>query len=68
MDLIALDDAMTKLSDLHERQGRVVEFRFFGGLTIAETAHVLGVGTTTVEDDWHLARAWLGRELRAVEP
>ncbi len=64
LDLIALDEALTKLGELSDRQGRVVELRFFGGLTIAEAAHVLGVGTTTVEDDWHLARAWLGRELR----
>ena len=65
LDLLALDDALSQLSRLSERQATVVELRFFGGLTIAEAAHVLGVGTTTVEDDWHLARAWLGRELRA---
>jgi len=64
LDLLALDDALGKLSRLSERQATVVELRFFGGLSIAEAAHVLGVGTTTVEDDWHLARAWLGRELR----
>lgn len=63
LDLLALDDALGKLSRLSERQATVVELRFFGGLSIAEAAHVLGVGTTTVEDDWHLARAWLGREL-----
>ena len=67
LDLIAVDEALTRLAELSERQARVVELRFFGGLTIAEAAHVLGVGTTTVEDDWHLARAWLGRELRTVE-
>jgi len=64
LDLLALDDALGKLSRLSERQATVVELRFFGGLTIVEAAHVLGVGTTTVEDDWHLAKAWLGRELR----
>lgn len=63
LDLLALDEALGRLSGLHERQGRVVELRFFAGLTIAETAEVLGVGTTTVEDDWALARAWLRREL-----
>lgn len=63
MDLLALDEALGRLSALHERQGRVVELRFFGGLTIAETAEVLGVGTTTVEEDWTVARAWLRREL-----
>ncbi len=64
LDLISLDEALTTLGELSDRQGRVVELRFFGGLTIAEAAHVLGVGTTTVEDDWHLAKAWLARELR----
>ncbi len=68
LDLIALDEALTKLAAVSARQARVTELRFFGGLTIAETAHVLGVGTTTVEDDWHMARAWLGRELQAAEP
>ncbi len=63
LDLVALDDAMTRLASLSERQCHVVELRFFGGLTVAETAHVLGVGTTTVKDDWQLARVWLGREL-----
>jgi len=63
LDLLALDDALKRLHDLHERQARVVELRFFAGLTIAQAAEVLGVGTTTVEDDWAVARAWLGREL-----
>ncbi len=64
IDLLALDEALEKLGGLSERQARVIELRFFGGLTIAETAHVLGSGTTTVEDDWHMAKAWLGRELK----
>ena len=64
IDLLALDEALTGLGALSERQAQVVELRFFGGLTIAEAAHVLGVGTTTVEDDWHMAKAWLGRELK----
>lgn len=68
LDLIALDDALTKLAAVSERQARITELRFFGGLTIADTAHVVGVSTTTVEDDWHMARAWLGRELKAAEP
>ena len=67
LDLIAVDDALNKLARLSDRQARVVELRFFGGLTIAEAAHVMSVGTTTVEDDWHLARAWLGRELKTGE-
>ena len=64
-DLLAVDRAMQKLADLSERQARIVELRYFGGLTIAEVAHVLDVGTTTVEDDWRLAKAWLARELRS---
>ncbi len=68
LDLIALDEALTKLAGVSERQARVTELRFFGGLTIADTAHVVGMSTTTVEDDWRMARAWLGRELQAAEP
>ena len=68
IDLIALDDALEKLAGLSERQARIIELRYFGGLTIDETAHVLGVGTTTVEDDWHLAKAWLSRELKGAGP
>ena len=63
VDLIALELALAKLARLSERQCRVVELRFFTGLTIKETALALDVGTTTVEDDWHLAKAWLAREL-----
>ncbi len=68
IDLIALDDALEKLGGLSERQARIIELRYFGGLTIDETAHVLGLGTTTVEDDWHLAKAWLRRELKGGGP
>lgn len=64
IDLLELDLALSKLAELDERQARIVELRFFGGLTIAESAHVLGVGTTTVEDDWRLAKAWLAHQLR----
>lgn len=63
IDLLALDEALTKLSALSERMGRVVELRFFGGLTVEEVAHVLDVSTRTVEGDWKTARAWLSREL-----
>ncbi|MEM7229803.1 MAG: sigma-70 family RNA polymerase sigma factor [Planctomycetota bacterium] len=65
VDLIELDDALSKLAELSERQARIVELRFFGGLTIAQTADIMNIGTTTVEDDWALARAWLARELSA---
>ena len=63
-ELIALDDALTGLAAFDERKSRVVELRFFGGLTIAETAAVLRVSPITVTRDWDLARAWLARELR----
>jgi RNA polymerase sigma factor (TIGR02999 family) len=61
--LVALDDALKTLEALHTRQSRVVELRFFGGLDLEETAHVLGVSVGTVRRDWSLARAWLYREL-----
>jgi RNA polymerase sigma factor (TIGR02999 family) len=63
VDLVALDDALKSLESLHARQSRVIEMRFFGGLDLEETAHVLGVSVGTVRRDWSLARAWLFREL-----
>jgi RNA polymerase sigma factor (TIGR02999 family) len=63
-DLIALDDALAGLAAFDARKSRVVELRFFGGLTIAETAAVLGVSPVTVTRDWDIARAWLAREMR----
>lgn len=62
-DMIALDEALTRLGAVSERQRQVVELRFFSGLTIQETAEVLGVGLNTVKRDWATARAWLNREL-----
>ena len=67
IDVLVLDEALAGLAALDERKARVVELRFFGGLTIAETARTLGIGTTTVEDDWAFARAWLGRRLREAD-
>ena len=61
--LIALDDAITSLATFDPQQSQIVELRYFGGLTIAETAEVLGVSDSTVEREWALARAWLRREL-----
>jgi RNA polymerase sigma factor (TIGR02999 family) len=66
-ELVALDDALTALAKLDERQGRVVELRFFGGLTEEEIAEVLQVSPRTVSSDWSLARAWLLRELSRGE-
>ncbi|MGD8414994.1 MAG: sigma-70 family RNA polymerase sigma factor [Candidatus Latescibacterota bacterium] len=62
-ELVALDAALEELGRLDERQSKVVELRFFAGLTQEETAEVLGVSVPTVRRDWRLARAWLGRHL-----
>jgi RNA polymerase sigma factor (TIGR02999 family) len=62
-DLVALDDALNALASLDARQSQVVELRFFGGLSVEETADVLRVSEGTVRRDWSLARAWLHREL-----
>jgi len=63
VDLVALDAALERLADLDERQARIVELRYFAGLSIEETAGALGIGAATVKRDWALARAWLRREL-----
>lgn len=63
-ELVALDDALQALAQLSLRQSQVVELRFFGGLSIEETAEVLKVSEGTVRRDWSLAQAWLYRELR----
>ncbi len=63
LDLLALDEALEALAALNARQARVVELRFFGGLTVEEAAEVLGVSRATVENDWTFAKAWLRRRL-----
>jgi RNA polymerase sigma factor (TIGR02999 family) len=63
LDLVGLDDALQRLTALDSRQGRIVELRFFGGLSIEETAAVLNVSPATVKREWIMARAWLNREL-----
>lgn len=63
-DFLALDEALRTLESLAPRQGRIVELRFFGGLSLEETAEVLEVSVGTVRRDWSLARAWLYRELK----
>jgi RNA polymerase sigma-70 factor (ECF subfamily) len=60
-DIVALDEALTSLAALSPRQSQVVELRFFGGLSLEETAEVLKVSIGTVRRDWSLARAWLHR-------
>jgi len=62
-DLVALDDAMNGLARIDPRKVQVVEMRFFGGLSVEETAEVLKVSPVTVKRDWRAARAWLYREL-----
>jgi RNA polymerase sigma factor (TIGR02999 family) len=63
LNLVALDDALQVLSDVDERKCKVVELRFFGGLSVAETAEVLKVSPDTVLRDWRLAKVWLRREM-----
>jgi RNA polymerase sigma factor (TIGR02999 family) len=67
-DLVALDEALQDLAELDARKGQVVELRFFGGLSVEETAHVLQVSPETVRRDWRLAKSWLRRHLSEEEP
>jgi RNA polymerase sigma factor (TIGR02999 family) len=64
-NIIALDDALKSLAAIDPQQCRIVELKFFGGLTINEIVEVIGVGHSTVERDWNMARAWLRREMAA---
>ena len=63
VDVVALDDALNSLATMDQQQSRVVELKFFGGLSIEDTAEVLGISVSTVKRDWITARAWLYREL-----
>lgn len=65
LDLVALDDALSDLTRLDPRQGRLVELRFFAGLSVEESAEVLGISAATVKREWVAAKAWLYRELSA---
>ncbi|HUA19212.1 MAG TPA: sigma-70 family RNA polymerase sigma factor [Bryobacteraceae bacterium] len=67
-DLVAVDDALRALADIDSRKSQVVELRFFGGLSVKETADVLRVSVETVHRDWRLARSWLRRELTRGAP
>jgi RNA polymerase sigma factor (TIGR02999 family) len=63
-ELLALDETLHRLTEMDSRRGRIVELRVFGGLSVEETAEVLGVSAITVMRDWRVAKAWLVRELR----
>jgi RNA polymerase sigma factor (TIGR02999 family) len=67
-DLLALDEALTQLADINPRRAEVVKLRFFGGLTMPEVAHTLGISLPTAERYWAFARTWLYAELNADEP
>lgn len=64
IDLIALDEALEKLENFDKTQSKIVELRFFGGLTIEETAHALDISPSTVKREWTIARTWLFREIK----
>lgn len=68
MDVVALDDALNELSRMNPQHGRIVELRFFAGLSIEETAQAMGISPATVKRDWAVARAWLYRELARTPP
>ena len=67
-DFVALDDALEALAKFDERKSRVVELRFFGGLSVEETAGVLDISPETVMRDWKVARAWLFKQLNPAPP
>ena len=63
VDVIALNEALSRLEEVDTRQSQIVELRYFGGLSLEETAHVVGVSLATVKRDWSVAKLWLRREL-----
>ena len=68
LDLVAVNQSLTKLATIRPRAAKVVELRFFGGLTVEETAEVVGISRATVEREWDFAKAWLKRDLRESSP
>lgn len=68
VDIVALDDALRDLAKIDAQQSRVVELRFFAGLSIEDTSEVLGISPSTVKRDWNTARVWLYRELDRTAP
>jgi RNA polymerase sigma factor (TIGR02999 family) len=67
MDILALDDSLNRLAERDPQQSKIVELRFFAGLTVEETAAVLGISAATVKRDWSMARAWLSRRIKRGE-
>lgn len=67
VDVLSLDAALLRLSEVNEQQGRVVELRYFGGLSVEQTAEALGISPATVKRKWRVARAWLYREMCVPE-
>ena len=63
VDLVALDEALNRLAQFDERQAKVVELRYFSGLSIGETAEVLNVSNVTIRRDWNVAKAWLHQQI-----
>ena len=66
IEILSLNEALEKLTEVDERQSEIIELRFFGGLTVEETAEVLNISARTVKRDWQMAKAWLYRELKAT--
>ena len=66
-ELLALDESLGRLAAMDAQQARIVELRVFGGLTVEESAQILGVSPATVKRDWAVAKAWLSREIRKEE-
>jgi RNA polymerase sigma factor (sigma-70 family) len=63
MDLVAIDEMLVRLAAIDNQQSRIVELRFFGGLTVEEAAEVLGISPATVHREWRMAKAWLYRQI-----
>ena len=68
VEILHIEDALNRLAAMHERMARIVELRIFGGLTIVEIAHVVGLARQTVHDDWRVAKMWINRELTEGTP
>ena len=65
-EMLVMDELLTRLTSFDPQEGRIVEFRFYGGLTVEETAEVMGISAATVKREWSFAKAWLAREMRKL--